>query len=106
PVVDAEILGAVAEILTTLGFQDFVIRLNHRQVLTALLDHAGVPSAQHGDALIALDKLDKIGADGVANEFVSRGIVASAGPKAMAYFAGGDPAATLRGHTTVDYLAA
>ena len=41
------------------------IRLNHRQVLTALLDAAGVPAAQHGDALVALDKLDKIGADGV-----------------------------------------
>src|SRR3954451_5817480 len=37
PVVEAEILGAVSEILATLGFADFVIRLNHRQVLTALL---------------------------------------------------------------------
>src|SRR5258707_6835762 len=40
PVVEAEIIGAVAEILSTLGFQDFVIRLNHRRVLTALLDAA------------------------------------------------------------------
>src|SRR5437588_7859561 len=51
PVVEAEILGAVSEILTTLGFGDFVVRLNHRGVLTALLDAAGVPSAQQGDAL-------------------------------------------------------
>jgi histidyl-tRNA synthetase len=64
PVVDAEILGAVAEILERLGFRDFVIRLNHRQVLTALLDTAGVPAAQHGDALVALDKMDKIGPRG------------------------------------------
>src|SRR5213083_2140565 len=69
PVVDAEILGAVAEILERLGFRDFLIRLNHRQVLTALLDTAGVPAAQHGDALVALDKMDKIGRDGVAKEF-------------------------------------
>src|SRR6476659_8663984 len=40
PVVDAEVLGAVAEILGRLGFRDFVIRLNHRQVLTALLGAA------------------------------------------------------------------
>src|SRR5207237_6771891 len=42
PVVEAEILGAVAEILTALGFTDFVIRLNHRRVLAALLDAAGI----------------------------------------------------------------
>src|SRR2546425_4574592 len=43
PVVEAEILGAVSEILSTLGFDDFVVRLNHRGVLTALLETAGVP---------------------------------------------------------------
>src|SRR5947207_12053691 len=32
PVVEVEILGAVAEILSKLGFHDFVVRLNHRQV--------------------------------------------------------------------------
>src|SRR6201995_4596699 len=69
PVGEAEILAAVSEILTTLGFEDFVIRLNHRRVLTALLDAAGVPAPLHGEALVALDKLDKIGADGVAREF-------------------------------------
>ena len=34
-------------------------------MLTALLEAAGVPAALHGDALVALDKLDKIGAEGV-----------------------------------------
>src|SRR6187200_651884 len=33
PVVEAEILGAVSEILSMLGFDDFVVRLNHRGVL-------------------------------------------------------------------------
>src|SRR5260370_41895842 len=40
PVIEAEIHGAVAEILSTLGFHDFVIRLNHRRVLPSLLDEA------------------------------------------------------------------
>ena len=96
PVVEAEILGAVSEILTTLGFNDFVIRLNHRRVLTALLDAAGVDASLHGEALVALDKLDKIGADGVATEFAARGIPASAGVKALSFFVGrraGDAAA-------------
>jgi histidyl-tRNA synthetase len=88
PIIEAEILGAVSGILTTLGFTDFVVRLNHRRVLTALLDAAGVPAPLHGEALVALDKLDKIGADGVATEFAARGIPAGAGVKALSFFAG------------------
>ncbi len=42
PVVEAELLGAVSEVLTRLGFDDFVIRLNHRRCCPALLDAAGV----------------------------------------------------------------
>ncbi len=87
PIVEAELLAAVSEVLTTLGFADFVIRVNHRQVLTALLDAAGIGAAQQADALVALDKLDKIGRDGVAQEFISRGIAADAGGKALSFFA-------------------
>jgi histidyl-tRNA synthetase len=85
-VIEAEILSAVSEILSTLGFTDFVIRLNHRGILSALLEEAGVAAPQHADALVALDKLDKIGRDGVAREFAARGIAESAGSKALAYF--------------------
>ena len=46
PVVEAELLGAVSEVLTRLGFDDFVIRLNHRRALTALLECAGMPEAR------------------------------------------------------------
>lgn len=91
PVVEAEILGAVSEILTALGFNDFVIRLNHRRVLTALLETAGVPEALYGDALMALDKLDKIGAGGVTKEFAARGIPDGVGAKALSYFVAGAP---------------
>src|SRR6188508_3469584 len=40
-VVEAEIISAASDILKRLGFQDFTIRLNHRQVLTDILDTAG-----------------------------------------------------------------
>src|ERR1700750_1885089 len=73
PIVEAEILGAVSEILTTLGFEDFVIRLNHRKLLNALLSQATIDLSQHSDALVALDKLDKIGPEGVRKELEARG---------------------------------
>src|SRR5919205_2566289 len=52
PAVEAELCAAVAEALTELGFSDFVIRLNHRQLLTSLLKAGGVPAALHGAALV------------------------------------------------------
>jgi histidyl-tRNA synthetase len=78
PVIEAEICAAVADALTELGFVDFTIRINHRQLLTEVLAHAGVPSDLHGTALVALDKLDKIKIEGVLNELVERGISAEA----------------------------
>lgn len=73
-VVEAELISAVTEILTRLGFNDFTIRLNHREILSDLLDTAGIPREKHSEALTAIDKLDKIGADGVGKEFAERGI--------------------------------
>ena len=74
PVVEAELCAAVSDALTELGFNDFVIRINHRELLTSILSRAGVGAHQHGDALVALDKLDKIGPDGVDGELANRGI--------------------------------
>src|SRR5215211_4203000 len=65
PVVEAELCAAVSDALTELGFADFVIRLNHRQLLTSVLNAVAVPEALHGTALVAVDKLDKIGVEGV-----------------------------------------
>ena len=72
--VEAELISAVSEILKRLGFNDFVVRLNHREVLADILDTAGVPEELHGEALVAIDKLDKIGTDGVAAELAQRGV--------------------------------
>src|SRR4249919_291403 len=43
-VVEAELISAVSEILTRLGFKDFTVRLNHREVLRDILDTAHVPA--------------------------------------------------------------
>ncbi len=73
-VVEAELISAVSKILERLGFTDFVVRLNHREILTDILDTAGVPADLHADALVAIDKLDKIGSEGVAKELSDRGV--------------------------------
>ncbi|MDI1243345.1 MAG: histidine--tRNA ligase [bacterium] len=72
--VEGELISAVSTILKRLGFDDFVVRLNHRKVLADILDTAGVPSDLHSEALVAIDKLDKIGTEGVALELAQRGI--------------------------------
>src|SRR4051812_12398702 len=58
-VVEAEIIGAASAILERLGFDDFTIRINHRQLLSRMVADAGIEN--ESDALVALDKLDKIG---------------------------------------------
>jgi histidyl-tRNA synthetase len=72
--VESELCGAVAEILAKLGFDDFTIRLNHRELLREMLGAAGIVEDLQTDALVAIDKLDKIGVDGVKNELSERGI--------------------------------
>src|SRR3982751_5557423 len=51
PAIEAELCAAVSDVLIALGFDDFRIRLNHRQLLTALLNTVGIPDALHGSAL-------------------------------------------------------
>jgi histidyl-tRNA synthetase len=85
-VVEADLLAAVSDVLGRLGFRDFTIRLNHRQALTAILECAGVPETLHGDALVALDKLDKIGVDGVKAELAARGIAPDAAASCLRLF--------------------
>ena len=86
PLVEAELCAALSEVLVELGFSDFVIRLNDRQLLTRVLNASGVDPVLHSDALIALDKLDRVGRDGVSDEFVQRGIPEAAAKKLLLLF--------------------
>jgi histidyl-tRNA synthetase len=86
PTVEAEMIAAVSEVLQALGFRDFTVHLNHRALLTAMLDAAGVNASKHGEALIAIDKLDKIGRDKVAEDLVTRGIDREAAAACLSAF--------------------
>ena len=85
-VVETEICAAACEVLTKLGFDDFWVRLNHRKALTGILAVAGVALDKHEAALIALDKLDKIGKEGVQKEFATRGIDSATGDRLLRFF--------------------
>ncbi len=95
PVVEAEMLAAVSDVLLQLGFRDFTIQVNHRALLTALLDTAGLERTQHTAALMAMDKLDKIGPEGVIDDMAARGIpeaTAKAVYETVSFFSLGDTA--------------
>lgn len=70
---EAEFICIYDEALTNLGFEDFTIMLNNRKILTG---YAEVISQQDKfmDICTAIDKLDKIGEDGVRKELGERGI--------------------------------
>jgi len=85
-VIEAEVCAAVSDVLERLGFTDFVIRLNHRELLRALLDVSGVPADLHDSALVAVDKLDKVGGDGVVAELERRGVGAEAATRTLQAF--------------------
>jgi len=74
PIVEVELLAAACDILERLGFADFKIPINHRGLLFAFLRNALVPPDKHNDAIVVLDKIDKIGREGVQRELGERGI--------------------------------
>lgn len=74
PVVDVEMCSAACDVLQRLGFGDFELIVNHRVLLSALLRGAGVPAEKHTDALIVLDKLDKIDQQAARAELKDRGV--------------------------------
>lgn len=76
--VDAEMVAIHHEVFARLGFTAFVTNINHRGLLRALMEVAGVPEEQRVPALTAIDKLDKVGLDGVRAELEKAGLAAPA----------------------------
>ena len=77
-IAEAEVLNAISDVLQDLGFRNCSIAINHRVLLRSMIEVAGLASDQEETALVAIDKLDKIGVDGVQDELVARGIPATA----------------------------
>jgi histidyl-tRNA synthetase len=94
--VEAEVAGAAAQCLERLGFKDFKLRFNHRGLLRAIVEHCGIDPAHEGTAIVAVDKLDKIGREGVAKELQARGISSDAAERLVELMTHGQGIADLR----------
>ena len=89
---DAETLLVIHDLLDALGVGGFSIRINHRQVLNGLLEKQGL-AAKSVEVLRALDKLPKVGRDGVIAEMATTAQASTAQAEAILTLAGleGDP---------------
>ncbi|WP_276499671.1 histidine--tRNA ligase [Pontibacter litorisediminis] len=74
---EAEIVQMINGALTDLGLTDFTIKINHRGVLAGIAEAIG-EKGREGDICVAIDKLDKIGREGVHKELLERGIAEAA----------------------------
>ncbi len=65
---DAELLRITYDVLSRLGFEHFVMKINDRKILTGIGQFAGVPDELMVGLYRSIDKLEKIGLEGVKDE--------------------------------------
>ncbi len=70
---EIELILATTTTLGKLGFRGFQIRINERRILKAMAAYSGFPEESYDQVFIILDKMDKIGLDGVADELKGNG---------------------------------
>lgn len=70
---EIELILATTTTLGKLGFENFEIRINERKILKAMALKAGFTEESFDEVFIILDKMDKIGLEGVQNELVDKG---------------------------------
>lgn len=70
---EVELILATTTLLGKLDFKNFKVRINDRRFLKAMASYCGFPEESYDQVFIILDKMDKIGFDGVLNELVESG---------------------------------
>ena len=80
---EAELMSVTAEALQNIGINSFKIIVNHRAVIRAVILHCGFAEEQVNSVCITIDKLDKIGVEGVREELLSKEFSADATEKLM-----------------------
>jgi histidyl-tRNA synthetase len=83
---EIELILATTTTLGNLGFKDFKIRINDRRILKAMASYSGFPEEKFDDVFITLDKMDKIGLDGVKEELIKDGYDAGSVEKYIELF--------------------
>ena len=70
---EIELISATTTTIGRLGFKNFEIRINERRILKAMAAYSGFAEEDYDSVFITLDKMDKIGIDGVAEELAKEG---------------------------------
>lgn len=85
---EIELILATTTTLGKLGFKGFQIRINERRILKAMAAYSGFPEESYDLVFIILDKMDKIGLDGVAEELSKEGFAKESVDKYLNLFKG------------------
>ena len=83
---EIELILATSSTITKLGFKNFEIRINDRRILKAMAEYSGFSPEDFDSVFITLDKMDKIGLDGVKEVLVKDGFDADAVEKYTSLF--------------------
>lgn len=83
---EIELILATTTLLGKLDFHNFTIRINDRRILKAMAAYSGFPEEAYDTVFIILDKMDKIGLDGVAQELEKEGFAKEAVEKYLELF--------------------
>ena len=70
---EIELILATTTLLGKLDFKNFTIRINDRRILKAMAAYSGFAEEDYDTVFIILDKMDKIGLDGVKEELIKEG---------------------------------
>ena len=71
---DAEVIWCAITVLNSLGFKKFLVRINNRKILEAIVKYAGVDKKKTMDVFRAIDKLEKVGVSAVKKEMKEKGL--------------------------------
>lgn len=85
---EIELILATTTTLDKIGFKNFEIRINERRILKAMAAYSGFPEDDYDKVFIILDKMDKIGRDGVAAELAEEGYPQASIDKYLTLFEG------------------
>ena len=83
---EIELILATTTLLGKLDFKNFTVRINDRKILKALAAYSGFEEKDYDDVFIILDKMDKIGLDGVEKELQEHGYPKEAVEKYLQLF--------------------
>lgn len=85
---EIELILATTTTIGKLGFKNFEIRINERRILKAMAAYSGFAEEDFDTVFIILDKMDKIGLEGVAEELAKEGYAKEAIDKYLGLFKG------------------